>query len=89
MAHVRPIDADHRGVNDLMHDQTIAPRTTTRRSAGLASTVVCPSCSMQASTNDRRLLQPLEDGSTSRRCRNCQAVIDLSSPEPRITASLA
>lgn len=45
---------------------------------------------MEASLSDRRLLQPIDmNRIESRRCRNCLAVIDVSSPEPRIEAALA
>ncbi len=75
MAHVQPPRADKGGVKDPMH---------------LRMTVVCPSCSMEASRSDRRLLQPIDvDRVDARRCRNCQAVIDVSTPQPRIEAALA
>jgi hypothetical protein len=45
---------------------------------------------MEATISDWRLLQPVDhDRATTRRCRNCQAVIDLSTPQPRIECSLA
>lgn len=75
MAHVPSRSADDKKVKDLIRHRT---------------NVVCPSCSMEASLSDRRLLQPIDvDRTDSRRCRNCQAVLDLSSSEPRIEAALA
>lgn len=73
MAHVLDRDADESRVKDLVR-----------------TVIVCPSCSMEATVTDRRLLQPVDlDRSSTRRCRNCQAVLDLSSPQPRIETALA
>lgn len=44
---------------------------------------------MEASRADDRLLRPLPDAANLRRCRNCQAVIDLSSRAPMIADPLA
>ena len=45
---------------------------------------------MEASVVDGRLLQPVDGQRPGvRRCRNCQALIDVSAPTPRIEASLA
>lgn len=49
---------------------------------------------MQAARSDRRQLVPviLDDPQLVevelRRCRNCQATIDLTAPEPRVLSSL-
>ena len=44
---------------------------------------------MEASATDRRLLQPVSDDTALRRCRNCQAVIDVASDAPLIAEALA
>ncbi len=43
------------------------------------SRVVCPTCSMEASRHDLRLLVPVADGEReTRKCRNCGDVFSLA-----------
>lgn len=44
---------------------------------------------MEASKTDRRLLRPVLGETDLRCCRNCRAVIDLSSEAPMIAQALA
>jgi len=82
-AHVRPETADAITVTVSETSPSGFDCSVERRS------IVCPSCSMEASASDRRLLQPMQVSDDLRRCRNCRAVIDLSTQLPLIAEPLA